>query len=162
MNFLNNLEKEIFSDLRQAKPKGSALICVIMLRVFHRLSFSSIFLGALLTSMFASSGYAFFGKGVESISRPDAEKGPTQIETAIFVLDVNSVNTQGQSFAANIFMTFRWKDLRLAHEAKGFVSYQLDEVWNPRLQIINRQNIWEAIDPVAEVASDGTVTVRYS
>ncbi len=111
--------------------------------------------------MFASSGHAFWGKGVEAISRPDAENGPTQIETGIFVLDVNSVNTPGQSFAANVFLVFRWKDHRLAHDAEGLVSYPLEEVWNPQLQIINRQNIWEAIDPVAEVTSDGTVTVRY-
>ncbi|MEX0326204.1 MAG: hypothetical protein AB3N33_08970 [Puniceicoccaceae bacterium] len=115
----------------------------------------------LLLSFATLPAYGFFGKGVETISRPNADKGPTPIESGIFVLDLNTVNTPGQSFSANVFLAFRWNDPRLAHGQEGIISYPLDEVWHPMVQLYNRQNLWQVIEPAVEVTGDGTASLKF-
>ena len=93
--------------------------------------------------------------------RPNPEGGPTPVELNIFLLDLDGIDSANQSFQANVYFEATWKDPRLAEASRGGdVTRRLEEIWHPRLQILNQQRIWSSMPDVAEIAPDGTVTQR--
>jgi hypothetical protein len=93
--------------------------------------------------------------------RPDEWKGPTQVHFLVFVIDIDNIDGAAQSFAANIFVSLRWKDERLAQETASLRQMSLDQVWNPRVVLVNEGGIVRTSMPeVVEVSPDGTVTYR--
>jgi hypothetical protein len=58
-------------------------------------------------------------------------------------------------------MNQRWKDSGLAHTGKGIVRYPLEQIWHPRLSIVNETNsVSRKFPDSVEVDPDGTVTSR--
>ena len=51
--------------------------------------------------------------------RPDKLKGPTEIHFMIFVIDIDNIDGAAQSFAANFYVSLRWKDERLTKDAES-------------------------------------------
>lgn len=94
------------------------------------------------------------------ITRPLEDKGPTKIDVVFFIIDIDEIDTVTQSFAANIFTAFRWWDPRLAHGGKGTLMYNLNDIWYPRILLMNRQRLWKSFPRVAEVNSSGEVIYR--
>ena len=93
--------------------------------------------------------------------RPNTEQGPTQVQVSIFLLDLDAIDSASQSFQANVYFEAKWKDPRFADEASGeAITRRLDEVWHPRLQILNQQRIWASLPEMVDIAPDGTVTQR--
>jgi hypothetical protein len=93
--------------------------------------------------------------------RPNPENGSTPVQVEIFLLDLDGIDSASQSFQANVYFEAAWKDPRLADESRGrTVTRRLDEVWHPRLQILNQQRVWSSLPDVVDVAPDGTVTQR--
>jgi len=93
--------------------------------------------------------------------RPNPERGPTPVELSVFLLDLDGIDSANQSFQANVYFEATWKDPRLAEASRGDdVTRRLEEIWHPRLQILNQQRIWSSMPDVAEIAPDGTVTQR--
>jgi len=93
--------------------------------------------------------------------RPNPDQGPTQIEVDIFLLDLDAIDSASQSFDANVYFEATWKDPRLADKAQGrTLTRRLDEIWNPRLQILNQQRLWSSMSDVADISPDGTVKQR--
>jgi gamma-aminobutyric acid receptor subunit beta len=74
------------------------------------------------------------------IERPNADAGPTQVSVQIWVVDINSIDSAQQSFTADIAVVLRWKDPRLAHTGNGVVRYPLEQIWHPRVGIVNETN----------------------
>jgi len=95
-----------------------------------------------------------------SDTRPDPRDKPTEIKIGVAVIDVDSINGADQSFTANVVITAQWEDRRLATARKGRRSLNLDEVWNPSLQIINQQKLFKTFPDVVEIAPEGTVIYR--
>jgi hypothetical protein len=56
------------------------------------------------------------------------------------VVDINSIDSAQQIFTADIAVVLRWRDSRLAHAGNGLAHYALDQVWNPRVGIVNETN----------------------
>jgi hypothetical protein len=95
------------------------------------------------------------------IERPNANSSPTQISVAIWFVDINSIDSAQQSFTADVFVVLRWKDPRLAHTGNGIAHYPLDQIWNPRVVIVNETNsVSRRLPESVEVDADGTVTYR--
>ena len=93
--------------------------------------------------------------------RPNAELGPTHVQVGIFLLDLDAIDSASQSFQANVYFEATWKDPRLEGEAQGLtVTRRSEEVWHPRLQILNQQRIWSSLPDVVDIEPDGTVTYR--
>ena len=92
--------------------------------------------------------------------RPDVEGVTTSVYITIFVIDVDEIRTSDQSFDANVFFAFRWKDPRLAHDGPGTISRPLDDVWNPKPLIINQQRSWLTMPDIVDIAPDGEVIYR--
>src|SRR6266496_2922072 len=96
------------------------------------------------------------------IDRPNADSGgPTQISVGIWVADISNIDSAQQSFTAEIAVVLRWKDPRLAHTGKGIVRYALEQIWHPRVSIVNETNsVSRKMPDSVEVDPDGTVTYR--
>src|SRR5215472_13489721 len=105
-----------------------------------------------------------FACGLEmpaSIERPEAETGPTQVAVGIWIVDINSINSAEQSFTAEIAVILRWKDPRLAHTGKGVTHYALEQIWHPRVSVVNETNsVIHKLPESVEIQSDGTVLYR--
>lgn len=98
---------------------------------------------------------------IELMGRPSIEEGPTKVSFLIFVIDIDEINGAEQNFTANVVLRLRWKDKRLAKDTKATRMMPLNEVWNPRILLVNRQTLTRTSLPeVVEVAPDGTVDYR--
>ena len=114
-----------------------------------------LFLFAIL-SLAAVASHALAADG----SRPNPGGPPTPVHITIFVLDVDEIRSSDQSFDANVYFAFRWKDPRLAHEGPGKITRPLHDVWNPNPLIINQQRSWLTMPDIVEISPDGEVTYR--
>jgi len=92
-------------------------------------------------------------------SRPGPENIPTNVEILIYVVDIDEINDAAQTFKANIFMEAKWKDKRLISSNEK-TTYHLEDVWNPKLQIINRVKTFKTHSDIVEVDSEGTVVYK--
>ena len=95
------------------------------------------------------------------IDRPNADSGPTEISVGMWVVDISSIDSAQQTFTAEIAVVLRWKDPRLAHTGNGVVRYPLEQIWHPRVGIVNETNsVSRKMPDSVEVDPDGTVTSR--
>jgi hypothetical protein len=95
------------------------------------------------------------------IERPNADSGPTQVSVAIWIVDINSIDSAQQSFGADVFIGLRWRDPRLAHTGTGVAHYALGQIWNPRTFIVNETNsVTHRLPESVEADPDGTVVYR--
>jgi len=95
------------------------------------------------------------------IERPGADDGPTQVSIGIWIVDISSIDSAQQTFTAEIAIVLRWKDARLTHPGKGVVRYPLEQVWHPRVAIVNETNsVTRKFPDLVEVEPDGTVVSR--
>ena len=116
----------------------------------------------LLTGLFvASIQLAYSSETLTLIDRPAADSGPTEISVGIWFVDINSIDSAQQSFGADIAVVLRWKDSRLAHTGSGIVHYALDQIWHPRVVIVNETNsVIRRLPESSDVEADGTVIYR--
>ena len=95
------------------------------------------------------------------IDRPRAQDGPTQVSVGIWIADITSIDSAQQSFTAEIAVVLRWRDPRLAHTGNGVVRYPIEQVWHPRVSIVNETNaVSRKFPDSVEVEPDGTVNYR--
>lgn len=95
------------------------------------------------------------------LSPPNPEGEPTPVEVAIFIIDIDSIDSVDQAFEANVFIILKWNDPRIASVAKGNQKYSLDEIWNPSVLIANESgNVRKTFSETVEVDADGSVIYR--
>jgi hypothetical protein len=94
------------------------------------------------------------------ISRPLPDQGPTKVEVKVSIFDVDDVDGANQNFEANLFYQVSWHDPRLAHEDADGISRPLTEIWNPRIQLLNKQRIWKSFPDTAGISPNGDVVYR--
>ena len=115
----------------------------------------------LLVLFAASIQLALGSEAPPLIDRPNADSGPTEISVGIWVVDINSIDSAQQTFTAEIAVVLRWKDPRLAHTANGVGRYPREQIWHPRVGIVNETNsVSRKMPDSVEVEPDGTVTYR--
>jgi len=103
---------------------------------------------------FASEPAGFSG------SRPHADGQPTEIRTAVYLIDVSQIDGARQEFTADVFLLLSWNDPRLADGSGDVRRIPLDQVWNPRVQILNQRTVSIGFPEQLDVDPDGTVTFR--
>ncbi len=79
---------------------------------------------------------------------------------AIYVIDVDEVNSADQSFAASVYFEARWKNPLLRHKRPGPKHRGISEVWSPRLIIIGQQMAWRSFPESVDIQPEGTVIYR--
>lgn len=82
------------------------------------------------------------------------------VEVRVFLIDVENVDTVAQNFTANLTMVTRWQDPALVHDGPVSISMPLDDIWYPKLQIINQQRLVSTLPNQVEVYPDGRVVRR--
>jgi hypothetical protein len=76
------------------------------------------------------------------------------------VLDVDAINSASQSFTLNLYVQFRWRDPRLAHEGPGSIRRELKDIHAPRFLLLNRQRTWTSLLNVVDITPDGEARFR--
>ena len=89
-------------------------------------------------------------------SRPEPNSIPTDVLIKLYIIDINEIDAAKQLFTANIAFTAQWKDQRLVSNNKK-TTYDLEDVWNPNLQFVNRQKIFKSFPDIVNVDQEGTV-----
>jgi len=98
---------------------------------------------------------------LSTISRPDPEGVPTKVTVGVYLLDILAVNELSQTFTADFFLLFSWKDTRLALDPSAASSlartYQMEEIWHPFATIINERNLDRHYNEILRVDNQGNV-----
>jgi hypothetical protein len=115
--------------------------------------FIQFYLLIFILFIFPSLAFAF------DTSRPGPENIPTDVLIELYVVDIAEINDGAQSFNASIFIEAKWKDQRLVSSNEK-TTYNLKDVWNPDLQIINRGKLFLSYPEIVEVDSEGTVVYK--
>ena len=90
-------------------------------------------------------------------SRPAAEQGPMAVSIAVYLLDIPKIDDADQSFVADVFLRYTWQDSRLAHTRKAPCVVSLDELWHPRLVLLNQREVKQQLNDGVQIFSDGSV-----
>ena len=82
------------------------------------------------------------------------------IDTTVGIIDLDAIDSSTQSFAANVFVEFRWHDLTLAHDGSEPIRKALKNIRAPRFLLLNRQNTWSSLENVVDISPDGQAVYR--
>ena len=96
-------------------------------------------------------------------TRPNAVGEPEQITLRLGLIDIVEIDDREQVFTADIFVEAGWRDPRLAagdDVATDLRTVSLDDIWNPRLTIVNSRGLDVLLPQVATVDGQGNVIVR--
>ena len=95
------------------------------------------------------------------IERPQTETGATRVSVGIWMVDITNIDSAQQNFTAEVALVLRWRDPRLTHTGNGIARYPLEQVWHPRVAVVNETNsVSHKFPEVVEVEPDGTVNYR--
>ncbi len=94
------------------------------------------------------------------LSRPGADTVPTPVHVGLYLADFSEVSGSEQTFLADIIVRAEWQDPRLAGRWAGLHGAALEEVWNPRLQLVNQRGVTAALPQRVEVDTSGHVSYR--
>lgn len=96
--------------------------------------------------------------------RPSVDGGPTIVQLGIFIFDVDEIDDVNQRFSVDLFVTARWKDPRLAlpePERQGQQRFMmLDDVWTPRVLVLNDRGLTSQLRQGVTVDDLGNVTYQ--
>ena len=96
-------------------------------------------------------------------TRPSAGGAPDEISVGVGVLDIVEIDDRAQVFLADLFVQVEWQDSRLAVDddaATGMRTFSLDEIWHPRLSVINNRGLDFLFPETAMVDPQGNVVAR--
>lgn len=98
------------------------------------------------------------------ITRPDPEGEPTKISVGVYMIDLRQLNDTEQSFDTDFVLTLIWEDSRLAgvdtESSLVGCSVALEEIWDPRVVILNDRNLEGKFDSPVRIEESGAV--RYA
>ncbi len=99
--------------------------------------------------------------GKRKTVRPHQGAGPEEVSFFIYIIDIDDISGQEQSFHINFHLSLRWKDESLAHGDSVPHVVPMEEVWNPGVILLNRQALLRTPLPeTIEVDGEGNVTYR--
>lgn len=116
--------------------------------------------GLVIFLAFPGIGALAADEGAQLTDRPDLRDQPIRIKIMVLLLDLDDIDGMTQTFTANMYLEMRWKDPRLVREDGRAYRRKLDEIWNPRIQIVNQQKLFKTFPEVADIRPNGTVIYR--
>jgi hypothetical protein len=112
---------------------------------------------ALLTGIADAPGVVAANEpGASPATRPEPEGQATRVSLGVFIVDVSEIDDAKQTFKADVYLTLRWKDPRLA-SPEAPRNLPLANVWHPGLQVINRRSLDHLLPEVVSVDRLGNV-----
>ena len=105
--------------------------------------------------------YAYELKPTGVIENNDTADKPKQVDVGIYVINIEEVNSAKQSYKATIGLDMKWNDPTLictSSEDKDKIrKYDLEEIWNPSMVILNEQRVFKQFQYKAWVDCLGNV-----
>ncbi len=98
--------------------------------------------------------------GQISPERPEPDAGPTKVFVGLYVLDISKINDVDQSMTADFALRVRWRDPRLATDKPGVRTFGVQDIWTPRLTVVNSRRLWKTWPDTVNVDQDGNVQFR--
>jgi len=95
-----------------------------------------------------------------TLSRPNAGKGPTPVNVYLYLVDVFEVSGSDQAFSADVVVIAEWRDPNLAGKWTAIQSTKIEDVWEPRLQVVNQRGVNTLLPQRVEIHPDGLVRYR--
>jgi hypothetical protein len=94
-------------------------------------------------------------------TRPHPEGVATEVRFGVMLIDLQSIHDSAQSFTADIYVLATWQDPRLVAEdlpePLAGCMIPLEDVWTPRLVVVNERDVRKAFESKVSVGADGTV-----
>ena len=94
------------------------------------------------------------------LSRPGAGGPPTPVRVLLYLADLYEISGSDQTFLADVVLLAEWRDPRLAGGWSGLRGKGLDDVWNPRLQLVNQRGVSATLPQRVEIDPSGLVRYR--
>jgi hypothetical protein len=95
------------------------------------------------------------------IKHKDIVDRPKQIEIGIYVINIEKVNSAEQSYKATVALDMKWNDptliCTLPVDKDKIRKFDLEEIWNPSVVIINKQSAVKQFEEKARVDCLGNV-----
>jgi len=85
---------------------------------------------------------------------------PRDVEVKIYLIDIDGIDSVSQSFVANLALVLRWREPSLAHQGQDSIIKGLNDIWHPRLQVLNQQRLVKTFPESVEIRPDGEVIYR--
>lgn len=135
--------------------------------VRHWRAWSSRFLclaSLILAGAALASEDVALAESVLRSERPSVNGEPTVIEIGVFLMDIDEIDDVNQRFGVDVFMAARWQDSRLAlpeaerQGRKRILSF--DEIWTPRVLVLNDRGLTPQLPHRVDVDDLGNVTYR--
>jgi hypothetical protein len=97
-------------------------------------------------------------------ARPDPEGVATEVSVGVYLVDLRGIDDSKQAFDADVIVSSRWKDSRLAAGDLTGCRVALDSVWHPRILIVNERSVRKREPDLVTIEGDGWVRYaqRYS
>jgi hypothetical protein len=99
-------------------------------------------------------------QGVQAQDPVHSLQSTRDVEVSVLVFDVDAVDSVAENFVVNFYMEFHWMDPSLAHAGSDSTSRNLEDIWHPRIQILNEQNLVRTFPELVEIRPDGEVIYR--
>ncbi len=119
---------------------------------------------SFLVGFFALALFTLAATGIcaaaTDLARPDAGGAPTRVQVGLYLADLYEISGGDQTFGADVVLKAEWNDPRLAGRWTGLKSMGLDEVWHPRLQLVNQRGVSATLPQRVEVDPSGRVLYR--
>jgi hypothetical protein len=74
--------------------------------------------------------------------------------------DLYEISGADQTFLADVVLLAEWRDPRLAGHLSGLRGQDLEDVWSPRLQVVNQRGVSASLPQRIEVDPSGLVRYR--
>jgi glycine receptor alpha-4 len=95
-----------------------------------------------------------------TMSRAKTGAGPTPVNVYLYLVDVFEVSGSDQAFSADVVLIAEWRDPILAGRWTAIHSAKLEDVWEPRLQVVNQRGASILLPQRVEIYPDGLVRYR--
>jgi hypothetical protein len=93
-------------------------------------------------------------------SRPNAAAGPTPVNVYLYLVDLFDVSGSDQAFNADVVVIAEWRDPSLAGRWTSIQSTKMEDVWEPRLQVVNQRGLNALLPQRVEIHPDGLIRYR--
>jgi hypothetical protein len=92
--------------------------------------------------------------------RPNAGGDPDVITVRLGLLDIAGIDDKEQLFTIDAYVEIAWQDRRLAAETGTERTFSIDDVWTPRLAVVNDRGLDLLLPEVVTVDGQGNATLR--
>jgi len=145
--------------LKHSVERGETMRASLVLRTGIALLLAQIAVWIWVVPAYAVPDCDFAGSVPRS--RPHPEAGPTQVEIALFVFDLISIDSVQQEFSLDFYVEFQWTDERLGSAVRKAgmrkCRIPMGDVWHPNMIPLNARTFSTKLPKVLKVNADGTV-----